>query len=148
MQTILITITAIVSCMSSNFRETYMASRSPDKNDVKIGIRIRERRQQVGLTQRALGEHVGVTFQQIQKYEVGSNRVSVGRLSKIAAVLDVPQTFFFDREPRALHLSANDGMTFLSAEGALRLIKAYNRMTPETRGHFAKLVEQIAEKLG
>jgi hypothetical protein len=78
---------------------------------------------------------------------VGSSRQPanrVGRLSKIASALDVPVTFFFDSEPKARRVAANHDVTFLSALGALRLIKAYDRMSPETRGHFAVLVEEIA----
>jgi len=62
-------------------------SRLPDRNEVQIGYRIRERRKQVGLNQEALGDRVGVTFQQIQKYERGANRISIGRLSQIAEAL-------------------------------------------------------------
>lgn len=64
--------------------------------DVHVGKRIRQRRWLIGMTQQQLGESVGIKFQQIQKYETGSNRVSASRLWEIADVLDVPVTFFFD----------------------------------------------------
>ena len=66
------------------------------RRDGLIGQRIKARRISMGLSQQALGEILGVTFQQIQKYERGSNRCSAGRLSMVAEKLDVPVTFFFD----------------------------------------------------
>jgi transcriptional regulator with XRE-family HTH domain len=120
--------------------------RSPDKNDVRIGRLIREKRQQAGLSQTALADHSGISFQQIQKYEKGTNRVSVGRLHQIAEALDVPATSFFESKPKAFHAAANESVNFLASAGALRLIKAYNRMNRETRATLAALAEEIAEK--
>ena len=64
--------------------------------DVHVGARIRQRRMIVGLTQQTLAEAIGVTFQQVQKYEIGANRVSASRLWEIARLLGVPIGFFFD----------------------------------------------------
>ena len=64
--------------------------------DVHVGARIRQRRMIVGLTQQNLAETIGVTFQQIQKYEIGANRVSASRLWEIARLLNVPIGFFFE----------------------------------------------------
>jgi transcriptional regulator with XRE-family HTH domain len=64
--------------------------------DVHVGKRIRHRRWLVGMTQQQLAEHVGIKFQQIQKYETGANRVSASRLWDIADALDVPVSFFFE----------------------------------------------------
>ncbi|WP_041581456.1 helix-turn-helix domain-containing protein [Bartonella grahamii] len=64
-------------------------------NDISIGKRIRHRRISMGLSQKELGSHLGVSFQQIQKYEKGSNRVSAGCLLEIAKKLDVPVNFFY-----------------------------------------------------
>jgi transcriptional regulator with XRE-family HTH domain len=64
--------------------------------DIHVGKRIRQRRWLIGMTQQQLGDAVGIKFQQIQKYETGSNRVSASRLWDIAATLDVPVTFFFE----------------------------------------------------
>ncbi|MCH2163966.1 MAG: helix-turn-helix domain-containing protein [Marinovum sp.] len=64
--------------------------------DVHVGKRIRHRRWLVGMTQQQLAEHVGIKFQQIQKYETGANRVSASRLWDIAEALDVQVSFFFD----------------------------------------------------
>ncbi|TVS00820.1 MAG: XRE family transcriptional regulator [Rhodobacteraceae bacterium] len=64
--------------------------------DIRVGNRIRQRRSEIGMTQQQLAQAVGVKFQQIQKYETGSNRVSASRLWEIASVLDVKISFFFE----------------------------------------------------
>src|SRR5262245_52154816 len=72
-----------------------MTPKKPDPVDVEVGQRIRIQRLQSGLSQTSLAEQLGVTFQQVQKYEKGVNRVGAGRLTKIAKVLDVPVSSFF-----------------------------------------------------
>ncbi|WP_273723536.1 helix-turn-helix transcriptional regulator [Bartonella sp. AU18XJBT] len=72
-----------------------MQTKNPNFIDILIGKRIRHRRIAIGLSQKALGSHLGVSFQQIQKYEKGFNRVSAGCLLKIAQKLDVPMNFFY-----------------------------------------------------
>ncbi|WP_375639404.1 MULTISPECIES: helix-turn-helix domain-containing protein [unclassified Bartonella] len=72
-----------------------MPTKNPHFIDILIGKRIRHRRISIGLSQKALGSHLGVSFQQIQKYEKGLNRVSVGYLLKIAQKLDIPISFFY-----------------------------------------------------
>src|SRR5262245_29719058 len=73
--------------------------RSPIPADIRFGHRMRERRMTLGMSQTDLGAALGVTFQQIQKYERGINRVSAGTLQKLAATLRVPITYFFDGPP-------------------------------------------------
>ena len=70
--------------------------KKPDPADIHVGSRIRLRRTTLGISQEKLGEHLGVTFQQIQKYEKGANRVGSGRLHRIAAFFGVPESFFYD----------------------------------------------------
>ncbi|WP_212112945.1 helix-turn-helix domain-containing protein [Bartonella queenslandensis] len=72
-----------------------MQTKNSHFNDISIGKRIRHRRISMGLSQKELGSHLGVSFQQIQKYEKGLNRVSAGRLQEIANRLEVPITFFY-----------------------------------------------------
>ena len=67
--------------------------------DVHVGTRLRQRRALLGMSQTALGDAVDLTFQQVQKYERGSNRISASRLVEFAKVLDVPVSFFFDELP-------------------------------------------------
>ncbi len=73
--------------------------KSPNPVDIHVGARIRLRRNMIGLSQEKLGENLGITFQQIQKYEKGMNRVGASRLQAIANILNVPVTFFFDDMP-------------------------------------------------
>src|SRR5262245_28764959 len=73
--------------------------RGPIPADIRFGHRMRERRMMLGMSQTELGAALGVTFQQIQKYERGINRVSAGTLQKLAATLRVPITYFFDGPP-------------------------------------------------
>ncbi|OPB30514.1 helix-turn-helix protein [Bartonella sp. WD12.1] len=68
--------------------------KKPDPIDVYVGTRIRLRRNMLGLTQEKLGEQLGITFQQIQKYEKGTNRVGASRLQAIAEIMDVPVSYF------------------------------------------------------
>jgi transcriptional regulator with XRE-family HTH domain len=68
----------------------------PDPIDVQVGARVRLRRNMLGLSQEKLGEKIGLTFQQVQKYERGANRIGASRLHELSRVLDVPVSFFFD----------------------------------------------------
>ncbi|PHR60770.1 MAG: transcriptional regulator [Robiginitomaculum sp.] len=72
------------------------APRSPNPVDIHVGTRVRLRRQLLKMSQEKLGDQLGVTFQQVQKYERGTNRVGASRLWRMAQVLDVPVSFFYD----------------------------------------------------
>ncbi len=69
---------------------------TPNPIDVRVGARLRLRRNMLGLSQEKLGEAIGLTFQQVQKYERGANRIGASRLHELSRVLDVPVSFFFD----------------------------------------------------
>src|SRR5215207_2583556 len=71
-------------------------SDKPNPIDVQVGSRVRLRRNMLGLSQEKLGEAIGLTFQQVQKYERGANRIGASRLHQLSQVLDVPVSFFFD----------------------------------------------------
>ena len=71
-------------------------SEKPNPIDVQVGSRVRLRRNMLGLSQEKLGEAIGLTFQQVQKYERGANRIGASRLHELSRVLDVPVSFFFD----------------------------------------------------
>ena len=71
-------------------------SDKPNPVDVQVGSRVRLRRNMLGLSQEKLGEAIGLTFQQVQKYERGANRIGASRLHELSRVLDVPVEFFFD----------------------------------------------------
>ena len=72
------------------------AGKRPNPTDVYVGSRVRMRRKMLGLSQEKLGEAIGLTFQQVQKYERGANRIGASRLHELSRVLDVPVSFFFD----------------------------------------------------
>lgn len=98
--------------------------------DRLVGIRITALRKARGMSQTALGNAVGVTFQQVQKYEKGQNRVGAGRLREIARLLEVPVSAFFEEnEPRAN--AQEDVFGFLSGHGAIELLRAYAQIEDE-----------------
>jgi len=76
-----------------------VGKKSPNPIDVHVGSRVRLRRMMLGMSQEKLGEGLGITFQQIQKYEKGTNRIGASRLQHIARLLTVPVSFFFDDAP-------------------------------------------------
>ena len=110
-----------------------MSVKRPDPVDIEVGHRIRIERLSRGLSQTALANELGVTFQQVQKYEKGVNRVGAGRLTKIAEVLGVPVgTFFAGKELLASEAATENGdasspLKLLTVSGAFRLLRAYAR---------------------
>jgi len=76
-----------------------MAGKKPNPVDQHVGSRVRLRRMLLGMSQERLGESMGLTFQQVQKYEKGVNRVGASRLFQISKILDVPVQFFFEEAP-------------------------------------------------
>ena len=123
-----------------------MAMRKSGPLDAMIGARIRVLRVNRGISQTILAQRIGVSFQQVRKYEQGANRVGASRLAQIAYVLDVSVGEFFESSrpgPRGL-----DSPVHLLAEpGALRVLKAYARTpSPRVRSCIAKLVESIADR--
>ncbi|MEM9797490.1 MAG: helix-turn-helix transcriptional regulator [Pseudomonadota bacterium] len=112
--------------------------------DVHVGKRVRHRRWMVGMTQQQLAEHVGIKFQQIQKYETGMNRVSASRLWEIAKALDVSVSHFFDGlgEDGVSHAIGQD---FLSDKEAMELIRAYYAMPENQRRRLFDLARALSE---
>jgi transcriptional regulator with XRE-family HTH domain len=78
-----------------------MAGKKPNPVDAHVGSRVRLRRMLLGMSQERLGESMGLTFQQVQKYEKGVNRIGASRLFQISKILDVPVQFFFEEAPHA-----------------------------------------------
>ncbi len=98
--------------------------------DRLVGIRITALRKARGMSQTALGNAVGVTFQQVQKYEKGQNRVGAGRLREIARLLEVPVSAFFE-ESESRANTQEDVFGFLSGNGAIDLLRAYAQIDDE-----------------
>lgn len=121
-----------------------MVTRKSGPLDAMVGARIRMFRVNRGMSQTMLAERIGVTFQQVQKYERGANRVGASRLSQIASVLDVSVGELFESS-QAESPGLNSPVHLLAEPGALRVLKAYARTTcPRVRLCIAKLVESIA----
>jgi transcriptional regulator with XRE-family HTH domain len=123
-----------------------MAKRKSSPLDVMVGARIHMLRTNRGMSQAMLAERIGVTFQQVQKYERGANRVGASRLSQIASVLGVSVGELFEAA-EAGSPGLNSPVGLLAEPGALRVLKAYARTTsPRVRLCIAKLVEGIASR--
>ena len=112
--------------------------KQPNPIDIHVGSRVRLRRMMLGMSQEKLGESLGITFQQIQKYEKGTNRIGASRLQHISSVLSVPVSFFFEDAPGAPGASEATGMAesrpasymtdFLSSSEGIQLNKAFTRI--------------------
>ena len=131
-----------------------MSIKSPDPVDVQVGSRIRLFRLEAQMSQTDLAEQLGVTFQQVQKYEKGVNRVGAGRLTKIAAALRVPVSELLGddgtgRNNRRDVDEARSPLKVLTVPGALRLLKAYAQISDgHQRRNIVALVERIASGPG
>ena len=127
--------------------------KTPDPTDRYVGSRVRMRRMMLGMSQTELAQAVGVTFQQVQKYEKGTNRVSASRLQQMSHVMGVPIPFFFDGSlgrstPSKATATASDPSyisEFLATKDGLSLVKAFMRIKDRNiRLPIVRLVEQIA----
>lgn len=133
--------------------EKLMSVKAPNPVDKYVGSRIRMRRIMLGMSQEKLGESLGLTFQQVQKYEKGTNRVGASRLQQISEILQVPVSFLFEGGPggtiNANGLSEAPSPTyvsdFLATSEGLALTRAFTRINDsKLRRSIVDLVEQIA----
>ncbi|HYE51955.1 MAG TPA: helix-turn-helix transcriptional regulator [Azospirillaceae bacterium] len=120
----------------------------PNPIDIHVGQRLRLRRTLLGLSQETLGEAVGITFQQLQKYERGANRISASRLFNLSQVLGVPVTFFFEELPPTGLEQAGDGgaqeVDSMARRETLELVRAYYRIPePAVRRRAFELVKAL-----
>jgi transcriptional regulator with XRE-family HTH domain len=128
--------------------------KKPNPIDIHVGSRIRLRRTMLGMSQEKLGESLGITFQQIQKYEKGTNRVGASRLQNISNILNVPVSFFFEDAPgnsanspsgMAEASSSNYVVDFLSSSEGLQLNRAFVKIgDPKVRRKLVELVKALA----
>ncbi len=133
-----------------------MARRDPNPIDVHVGNRVRMRRMLIGMSQEKLGERLGLTFQQVQKYEKGSNRVSASRLYQMAQILGVPVQFFFEdlTSPQKFDAYEAKGepgtiMNFLNSSEGVQLNRAFSEITDANmRRRVVELVKAIAGQDG
>jgi len=129
-----------------------MSVKRPDPVDIEVGHRIRIERLARGLSQTALANQLGVTFQQVQKYEKGVNRVGAGRLTKIAEVLGINVSAFFGSKELVGGGDMRDSgeaspLKLLTVSGAFRLLRAYGDIEDSNlRRAIVDLVEQISSQ--
>jgi transcriptional regulator with XRE-family HTH domain len=120
----------------------------PDPVDIHVGARIRTRRLLIGMNQETLARALGLTFQQVQKYEGGANRVSASRLSQIAEILNVPISHFFgDLDPGGAEPSAREreARDRLQRPETIELIRSYYAIADQgTRQQFLEMVKAAA----
>ncbi|WP_262696013.1 helix-turn-helix domain-containing protein [Kordiimonas aquimaris] len=98
---------------------------SPDPIDIHVGLRVRERRKMLSMSQSSLGDIVGVTFQQIQKYERGTNRIGSSRLLRVANALDVPVSYFFEGAANHLQEPMGADSSLYDLEETQELVSVY-----------------------
>ena len=132
--------------------------RGPDPIDKHVGARLRLRRTLLGLSQEKLGKQLNLTFQQIQKYERGANRVGASRLFRLSQILDVPVAFFYDDMPHDLQREAGVNVPGFAEDGqdpyddsrlarreTLELVRAYYRISDNSlRARVFELVKAVA----
>ena len=130
--------------------------RAPNPVDVHVGTRVRLRRTLLGMTQTGLGQAIGLTFQQVQKYERGVNRIGSSRLYDLARVLEVPVNFFFDEMPKELAPKSKSGGASDGAEAfdpdivskreTLELVRAYYKIeSPLVRKRLFEMVKALGK---
>jgi transcriptional regulator with XRE-family HTH domain len=133
-------------------KDTTMPTKSPNPIDKHVGHRVRMRRMMLKMSQEKLGNAVGLTFQQIQKYEKGANRIGASRLQQIALVLSVPVPFFFEGAPQTSARPQIVGEApspayvteFLATSDGLALVDAFRRIkNVSLKRSIVRLVEQL-----
>lgn len=130
-----------------------MIKSSPDPVDIHVGARVRLRRTLLGMSQEKLGKALGLTFQQVQKYERGANRIGSSRLFQLSRILDVPVSFFFDEmapetTKKADGMAESNKQVFevdkLSRRETLELVRAYYKITdPTVRKKIFEMVKAV-----
>ncbi len=132
--------------------------RAPNPVDVHVGTRVRLRRTLLGMTQTGLGQAIGLTFQQVQKYERGVNRIGSSRLYDLARVLDVPVNFFFDEMPKEVASKSGAASSgppegaemfdpdIVSKRETLELVRAYYKIeNPQVRKRLFEMVKALGK---
>lgn len=125
----------------------------PNPVDIHVGSRVRLRRNMIGMSQEKLGEQLGITFQQVQKYEKGTNRIGASRLQAISSILDVPVSFFFEDAPDTTKGGGGfeeSGSTryvvdFLNSSEGIQLNRAFVKISdPQVRRKVVDLVKALS----
>jgi transcriptional regulator with XRE-family HTH domain len=123
--------------------------RQPKPVDRYVGSRIRMRRNLLGMTQQTLGSRIGLTFQQVQKYEKGTNRVGSSRLQQIADVLETTPAWFFEgargsqKGGAFADVASVELAVFMADHHAVRLVRGFVRLKPALKKGFVELIELV-----
>jgi transcriptional regulator with XRE-family HTH domain len=129
-----------------------MTKKTPNPIDKHVGSRVRMRRMMISMSQEKLGERLGITFQQVQKYEKGTNRIGASRLHQIASILGVPVAFLYEGAPGGEGAAAGFADTgnpayvsdFMATSEGLALAKAFMKVSdPKLRRRIVDLVEAM-----
>jgi len=131
-------------------KKTTTSPKRPNSTDTYVGSRVRMRRKILGMSQEKLGEQLGISFQQVQKYEKGTNRIGASRLQTISQILEMPISYFFPQEP-----AAADGMgesaqsdyvsDFMMSSEGIELNRAFAQIKdPKLRRKVIDLVRTMA----
>ena len=123
-----------------------MPRKKPDPRDIEVAHRVRALRLEKGLSQEKLGHALGLTFQQVQKYEKGASRIGAGRLQRIAEIFGVPVAVFFGTPDRP-SIRSQSLFDLVDTTVALRLLRAYSRISnPGLRQALTTLAEELAQQ--
>ncbi len=124
-------------------RRSYTVRESgPRPVDVHVGGRVKARRTSIGMSQKELGKHVGLTFQQIQKYEKGMNRIGASRLWRFSLILGQPISWFFE----GIGKRKRKGDDFLAKRETLQLVRYLSACDPDVQKHLAAMINAVAGK--
>jgi len=131
-------------------KKTATSAKRPNSTDAYVGSRVRMRRKVLGMSQEKLGEQLGITFQQVQKYEKGANRIGASRLQKISQVLDMPISYFFPQETPAAGSMGESTQSdyvseFMMSSEGIELNRAFAQIKdPKLRRKVIDLVRTMA----
>ena len=123
-----------------------VAEHGPDPIDVHVGGRVRLRRRLLGMSQTNLGNALGLTFQQVQKYERGANRISASRLYQLGRILDVPVSYFFDDMPGLRGgVQEQPAPDLMDNRETMELVRVFFRIRdPKVRNALRRLIVALA----
>jgi transcriptional regulator with XRE-family HTH domain len=130
--------------------DKHVRARRADNRDAEVGRRVRSRRLECRLSQTELAERIGVTFQQVQKYEKGVNRIGAGRLQRISEALEVPISFFFGGASGSTKAETGNGAEsvfgFMQTSGSVRIVKAFHKIkSRKARQLLVEMAEEFAD---
>jgi transcriptional regulator with XRE-family HTH domain len=134
---------------SDDLRNKTVAKKQVNPIDIQVGNRVRIRRMLIGMSQEKLGDMLGLTFQQVQKYEKGVNRIGAGRLFEVARILNVPVDFFYEGVSAAGQVESDGApvMEFVSSGEGLQLALAFMKIKDiKVRKRMLDLVKSLAEE--